>query len=98
MRLQQLVLPPGSLVTINSHGAHAVSPLAEDSVAAPQLAASWFAKKADSRTGHVMPPTELPPLLALQTARQELPPRVARFFSNAVDRELIRGRVSAHQA
>lgn len=70
-------------------GPHRVSPTAEGLT--PRLAMSLFASKPEAATGFVQPGSTLPPLWALKTLRNELPPTLAEFFRNGVDRELTGG-------
>ena len=70
-------LPPGSMVCINSHGAHAVSPTAAHHTE-PRLAMSFFYFRRSARTGHVQPTAWIPPLWGLKAVNGELPPLVRK--------------------
>ena len=63
----------------------------------PRLAMSLFASKPEDATGFVQPGSTLPPLWALKTLRNELPPELAEFFRNGVDRELTGGTETSTQ-
>ena len=70
-------------------GPHRVAPTAAG--LDPRLAMSLFASKPEDYTGFVQPSSTLPPLWALKTLRNELPPSLAEFFRNGVDRDLTGG-------
>jgi hypothetical protein len=89
-------LPPGSMVCINSHGAHAVGPTAARHTN-PRLAMSFFYFRRSARTGHVQPPAWLTPAWALKAVRGELPPLLTELFRNAWDSELTGGRNTMQQ-
>ena len=89
MRCEEVRLPPGSLVAINTHCAHKVG--ATDASGKRRLAMSLFASKADDTAQAVLPPYTVPPLWALKTLRGELPSSLAEFFRNGVDRSLTGG-------
>ena len=90
MVTEQLVLPPGSLVTCNTHAAHMVSPKGEDR--GQRLAASHFYKGRSSADGHVQPAGDCPPLWAIKAAKGELSDAMTDLFRNGFDRELTGGR------
>ena len=96
LRRRQLPLPPGSMVCINSHGAHAVSGTAPHHTE-PRLAMSFFYFRRSQKTGHVQPPAWLTPVWALKAQRGELPEFLARLFRNAFDPELTGGRNTMQQ-
>ena len=96
LRRRQLPLPPGSMVCINSHGAHAVSGTAAHHTE-PRLAMSFFYFRRSQKTGHVQPPAWLTPIWALKAQRGELPEFLARLFRNAFDSELTGGRNTMQQ-
>ena len=89
MRCEEVKLPPGSLVAINTHCAHKVG--ATDASGKRRLAMSLFASKADDAAQAVLPPYTVPPLWALKTLRGELPSSLAEFFRSGVDRGLTGG-------
>jgi hypothetical protein len=89
MICEEVGLPPGSLVAINTHTAHRVAPTRPDGER--RLAMSLFASKADAAAQAVLPPYTVPPLWALKTLRGELPSALAEFFRSGVDRSLTGG-------
>eukprot|EP01048_Picozoa_sp_COSAG05_P016794 COSAG05_NODE_2210_length_3386_cov_14.118508_4_plen_117_part_00 len=92
----EISLPPGSLVCLNSHCAHAVSPTGQHRTE-PRLAMSFFYFRRSERTGRCQPPAWLPPAWALKAVRGELPPALMEFFRNAWDPELTGGRSTMQQ-
>ena len=89
MVTEQLVLPPGSLVTCNTHAAHMVSPKPEGTK--QRLACSWFFKKASDNTGLTSSPYCAPPALCLAAAEGELPEALTAVLRNTFDPALTAG-------
>ena len=89
LQIERLSLPPGSLVCCLSHAAHAVSPKAVDKET--RWATLYCYKKADERTGLVLPSHAVPPVWAVKAQRGELPKVLTELFRPSYDRELTQG-------
>ena len=72
-----------------SHAAHAVSPKAVDKET--RWATLYCYKKADERTGLVLPSHAVPPVWAVKAQRGELPKVLTELFRPSYDRELTQG-------
>ena len=90
LRIEHLALPPGSIVCCLSHSAHGVAPKAAG------RGTRWCSlhcyRKADDMTGHVQPPSAVPPVWAMKAQRGELPSVLAQLLRHSHDRELSGGR------
>ena len=90
LKIDHLALPPGSIVCCLSHAAHGVAPKT------PGRQTRWCSlhcyRKADDTTGHVQPPSAVPPVWAMKAQRGELPPDLAKLLRHSHDRDLTGGR------
>ena len=90
LKIDHLALPPGSIVYCLSHAAHGVAPKA------PGRQTRWCSlhcyRKADDTTGHVQPPSAVPPVWAMKAQRGELPSDLAKLLRHSHDRDLTGGR------
>lgn len=89
--IEHLELPPGSVVCCLSHAAHGVAPKAAHRQTRWCSLACY--KKADDTSGHLQPPSAVPPLWALKAQRGELPAVLTELLRPSYDRELTGGRV-----
>ena len=95
LQIEYLSLPPGSIVCCLSHVAHAVAPKA--SHRKTRWCSLYCYKKPDDRSGHVQPPTAIPPVWAMKAQRGELPGILRELFRPSYDRELTGGRTEDSQ-
>ena len=93
LAIEHLELPPGSIVCCLSHAAHGVAAKTLD------RETRWCSlhcyKKADDKSGHVQPPSAVPPLWALKAQRGELPAVLAELFRPSYDVQLTGGRTES---
>ncbi len=89
LRIERPSLPPGSLVCCLSHAAHAVSPKAAGR--STRWATIFCYKKADKKTGLVLPSHAIPPVWAAKAKRGELPGVLVELFRPSYERELTQG-------
>ena len=90
LRIEHLSLPPGSVACCLSHAAHAVSPKSADK--STRWCSLYCYKKADDQTGHVQPPSAIPPVWAMKAQRGELPDTLTDLLRHSFDRELTGDR------
>jgi|GEM_PF-548460 hypothetical protein len=95
LQIEHLALPPGSVVHCLSHAAHGVSP--KGAHKKTRWCSLLCYKKADDTTGHVQPPSSIPPVWAMKAQRDELPPVLAELLRLSYDKELTGGRAEFDQ-
>ncbi|MDP6745988.1 MAG: hypothetical protein QGH37_03000 [Candidatus Poribacteria bacterium] len=94
LKIEHLSLPPGSVVCCLSHAAHAVAAkgLNKDT----RWCSIYCYKKADDRSGYVLPAHSVPPIWAMKAKRGELPSVLGQLFRSSFDQTLTGGRTTAY--
>lgn len=88
LAIEQLELPPGSIVSCLSHAAHCVAPKA---VGRPTRWCTLACYRVAAADGSLPAPHSVPPVWAMKAQRGELPPVLTGLLRSSFDRDLTSG-------